>query len=293
MPSNGNHGGYFQADAGVGHHRLEEEQVQQLDVADGVFVVTGGGNGIGREVVRQLVRGGAHVAAVDLRPDALDDLARGTTGPGALTVHAVDVTDLEAVRRLAATVLAEHGHIDGLLNVAGIIHRFARVQDLTVAEIDRVLTVNFRGVVHTCTTFLPHLLERGRAGVVNVGSMGGLVPFPGQSAYGASKAAVTLFTEALRSELAGTGVGVTIAHPGAVATGIADNSGAALPGAGGGRTPRMTTPTDAAAQIVRGLRAGTPRVLIGRDVRLVSRLARLAPVRTAGLVAGRLNSLLD
>jgi NAD(P)-dependent dehydrogenase (short-subunit alcohol dehydrogenase family) len=266
-----------------------------MDLTDRVFVVTGAGNGIGREVAQLLLARGAGVAAVDLRAESLGTLdgARDATGTGRVSTHAADVGDRAAVAALADAVLAEHGHVDGLVNVAGIIHRFVPAQELGADDFERVLRVNFWGVLNTCTTFLPHLLERPRASIVNVGSMGALVPFPGQSAYGASKAAVTSFTQALRSELAATGVAVTIAHPGAVATGIATNSGASLPGqAGGAGAPRMTSPQDAAAQIVRAIERGTPRLLIGTDVRMVDRLARLAPVRTADLIAKRLNALI-
>jgi short-subunit dehydrogenase len=262
------------------------------DLAGRVFVVTGAGDGIGRAVAEALVARGARVAGVDLREDALRETAANVGKAGVLSVHPCDVTSREQVERLPGAVLVEHARVDGLVNVAGIIHRFVRVADLSHEEIDRVLAVNFGGVVHMTKAFLPHLLESRRATLVNVGSMGALAPFPGQAAYGASKAAVTLFTQALRSELAGTSVTVTVAHPGAVATAIADNSGAHLPGMDGTAAGRLTTATAAAEQIIRGIETGAPRVLIGRDARLVDRLSRLAPTRTAALLARRMQALL-
>ena len=100
-----------------------------------------------------------------------------------------------------------------------------RLNDLDYAAIDRVFDVNWRGTLYMTKTFLPLLLARPEAHIVNVSSMGGFLPVPGQTIYGASKAAVKLLTEGLHSELAGTNVRVTVVFPGAVATNITANSG--------------------------------------------------------------------
>ena len=93
------------------------------------------------------------------------------------------------------------------------------------------MNVNFWGVVNMTKAFLPALLARPAAAVLNVSSMGGFLPVPGQAVYGASKAAVKLFTEALFAELHETNVAVTIVFPGGVATNITQNSGVAMPAA--------------------------------------------------------------
>ncbi|HEX6247344.1 MAG TPA: SDR family oxidoreductase [Nocardioidaceae bacterium] len=267
-----------------------------MQVAQKVFVVTGGGNGIGRDVVLQLLEGGASVAAVDLRPEFLEETRR-LAGDDAtrLTAHPVDVADRADVEALAADVVTAHGHVDGLLNVAGIIQRFERFTDLSYEVMESVVDVNFWGVVHTCKAFLPHLLERPEARLVNVSSMGAFVSVPGQAVYGASKAAVKLLTEGLYAELRDTGVRVTAVYPGAVDTDIAAHSGATIPGrdaASSTTAQRMTTSADAARQIVKALEEGPYRVRIGSDARMLDRLSRLVPQRATDLVARRMASLL-
>src|SRR5690606_15084630 len=124
------------------------------------FVVTGGGNGIGREVVLGLLRGGACVAALDLSVDGLAETARLAGAGDRLTTHDVNVADRAAVENVRDEVLAAHGQVDGLVNVAGIIQPFIKVVDLPFEQFERVMNVNFWGVAHTCKAFLPLLLER-------------------------------------------------------------------------------------------------------------------------------------
>jgi len=160
--------------------------------------VTGGGNGIGREVVLELLRREARVAAVDLSADGLAETARLARAGDRLSTHVANVADRAPVEALPDAVLAAHGRVDGLLNVAGIIHPFQRTGELPIETLERVMQVNFWGVVHTVTAFLPLLKARPAAALLNVSSMGALAPVPGQSAYGASKAALKLRPRACR-----------------------------------------------------------------------------------------------
>ena len=263
-----------------------------------VFVVTGGGNGIGREVVAALLAKGGRVAAVDISEDGLAETARLTTVGDRLSTHRCDITDIEAVRALAGAVEASHGHVDGLLNVAGIIQPFVPLAELERSTMEQVMAVNFWGVVNTCTTFLPLLSARPEASVVNVSSMGGFTPVPGQTVYGASKAAVKLLTEGLYAEMRGTNVAVTVVFPGGVATDITTNSGVDLPGRPAGPEAEapptsMTTAADAAAQIIAAVEEGTYRVVIGKDARALDVMSRLTPRRATDLVAKKMASLLD
>ncbi|MBR7742038.1 SDR family oxidoreductase [Phycicoccus sp. BSK3Z-2] len=266
-----------------------------MELTGRTAVVTGGGNGIGREVVLELLRRGARVAAVDLREDGLAETADLAGAGERLSTHAVDVTDAAAVAALLEAVLTSHGSVDALLNVAGIIQPFVRVADLDQAVVDRVMAVNFHGVVGTVRAFLPLLLERPEAGIVNVSSMGALVPVPGQAVYGASKAAVMLFTEALYAELRDTPVAVTVVFPGGVSTHITDNSGVSIPSAGeeAGSSMSLTTPQDAGRQVVDGLADGSFRVVIGKDARAMDVLSRISPRRATDTVAKRMARLLD
>jgi len=266
-----------------------------MEVIGRVFVVTGGGNGIGREVVLGLLARGARVAAVDVSEAALADTASIAGVGDRLSTHTVDITDRDAVLALPAAVQAAHGQVDGLLNVAGVIQPFVPFADLDNSQIERVLGVNFWGVVHTVQAFLPHLLERRDAAIVNVSSMGAFVPVPGQSVYGASKAAVMLLTEGLYAELRETSVAVTVVFPGGVATHIAENSGAALPshdGAAAASVGSLTSAPDAARQIIEGLEDGSFRVVVGKDAKSLDRLSRLSPHRATDLVAKKMAALL-
>lgn len=267
-----------------------------MQVNGKVFVVTGAGNGIGRHVVLGLLERGARVAAVDLRAGSLEHTRAMTDAGDRLSLHAVDVTDRDAVAALPDEVIAAHGQVDGLLNVAGVIQQFVLFEDLSYEEMQRVLDVNLWGVIHTTRAFLPHLQQRPEACLVNVSSMGGFVPVPGQTLYGASKAAVKLLTEGLYAELHGGPVAVTIVYPGAIATDISANSGVTLPGqadAQPGSAPRMLPAPEAARQIIEGaVERGRYRVTVGSDATMLDRLSRLAPRRTTELVATKMAGLL-
>lgn len=260
------------------------------------FVVTGGGNGIGREVVLELLRRGAKVSALDLSEAGLEQTALLAAAGRRLSTHVIDITDRAAVEALPKAVLKAHGEVDGVANVAGIIQPFVKVPQLDYAAIERVMNVNFWGVIHIIKTFLPLLLERPEASLVNISSMGALAPVPGQAVYGASKAAVKLLTEALQAELRGSRVVATVVFPGAVGTNIAGNSGVAAGAApaDGEAAPQYSTTSaaDAGAQIVAAIAKGAPRITIGSDARSLDRLARLMPVKVIGIIADRMRSLL-
>jgi NAD(P)-dependent dehydrogenase (short-subunit alcohol dehydrogenase family) len=260
-----------------------------------VIVVTGGGSGMGRELVLQLLSRGARVAAVDINPNTLEETAQLAKSPEQLSLHVLSVTQQEAVKDLPAQVLARHGAVDGLINNAGIIQPFVRVNDLDYQAIERVINVNFYGTLYLTKAFLPHLLQRPEAHIVNISSMGGFLPVPGQSVYGASKAAVKLLTEALFTELLHTKVRVTVVFPGAVATNIATNSGVQV-----GRAASETSkpsfkalPASKAAQIiVEGMERNRFRVLVGPDARMMDLLYRLSPERAARFIYKQMRSLL-
>lgn len=212
-----------------------------------------------------------------------------------LSTHLVNITDRAAVEALPAEVIARHGAVDGVAHVAGIIHRFAPIADLSVEEIEKVVNVNYWGTVYVTKAFLPRLLKRPEASLVNFSGMGALVPVPGQGAYGSSKAAVKLFTETLVAELRDTNVAVTVVFPGGVSTNITGNSGVAVPtGAAKVDTSKIptTTPQDAGRQTVEAIEKGTSRPRIGKDAVSLDRLARLNPVKAIGIIADRMKSIL-
>jgi NAD(P)-dependent dehydrogenase (short-subunit alcohol dehydrogenase family) len=263
-----------------------------MQVSGRVFVVTGAGSGIGRATALQLLGRGAKVAAVDLHADTLDQMSTLARAGNRLSLHPIDISDRSAVETLPVAVLDHHGQVDGVLNIAGIIQPFDPVMNLPLAVAEKVMAVNFWGTYYLTTTFLPLLVKRPEAVVVNTSSMGALVPVPGQGVYGASKAAVALFTECLYAELKDTSVAVTLVIPGAIGTNITTNSGVEAPAMPDGKTPKMTSADEAAHQIIDAVREGTFRVLIGSDARMLDRMSRVAPVKAIGIVADRMKALL-
>jgi len=211
-----------------------------------------------------------------------------------LFVGVVDLTDAAAVEALLPAVLDGHGRVDGVLNVAWIIQPFVPIAEVDPAVIEKVMAVNFWGGGPMVKTFPPPLQARPRAALVNVSSMGAFVAVPGQTVYGASKAAVRQFTEGLRAELRGTGVQVTVVMPGGVGTDIATHSGADTKVMDAADAPmQLTTPADAARQIVEAVEKGPYRVLVGKDAKALDLLTRLLPRRANEIVAKKLASLVE
>ncbi len=270
-----------------------------MDLRERVVVVTGGGNGIGRQVVLELLRRGARVAAIDIRADSLDETAAAAGAGDRLATFVVDITDREATEALPPEVVDVLGPVDALIHVAGIIQPFVPLKDLGYDAIERVVNVNLYGTIHIVKAFLPLLLDRPIAHVATVSSMGGFLPVPGQTIYGATKAAVKLMTEGLYSELLDTNVGVSVIMPGSVSTEITANSGVDLPAAvsaqagpeDAGRFP-MTSAEDAAAIIIDGIEKGRLHIHVGRDSWMLSLLKRVAPKRSMHLIQRQMKSLL-
>jgi short-subunit dehydrogenase len=267
-----------------------------MNVQGKTIVLTGGGSGMGREMTLLLLKKGARVAIVDINESTLKETAElAGDHQGRLTTHVLNITDKEAVAALPEAVIKAHGAVDGLINNAGIIQPFVKINDLAMKDIERVFNVNFWGVVNMTKAFLPHLLKRPEAHIVNTSSMGGFLPVPGQSAYGASKAAVKLFTEGLRSELLSTNVHVTVVFPGAIATNISTNSGiTAMPSPSSADQSKFKTTSapDAARVIIEGMEKNKYRVLVGSDAKLMDRLCRLMPDRAAKIIYSQMRSLL-
>ena len=190
-----------------------------MNINTKTFVVTGAASGIGRAITMALLKQGAEVAAVDLKKENLELLKKDCAEwADKLSLHELNITDKKGVAKLPDEVIKMHGQVDGLINNAGIIQPFVKVNDLDYEAIERVMNVNFYGMLYMTKAFLPELLKRPVAHIVNVSSMGGFLPVPGQTIYGASKAAVKLFSEGLYAELLDTKVGVTVVFPGATAT---------------------------------------------------------------------------
>ena len=266
-----------------------------MQVNGKVVVVTGAGNGMGRELALELTKRGAIIAGVDVREEFLAETKTLVEKAGGkIATFVLDITDASAVAALPERVKAELGEVDILINNAGIIQPFVKVNDLSLEAAAHVMNVNFTGPLMLVKAFLPGLLARPAAHILNVSSMGAYAPVPGQSVYGASKAAIKLFTEGLRSELMGTSVGVTVVFPGGIGTNIAGNSGIKMDAAAMGdmKVPKTTPAPVAAKAMVDAIEQNKPRITIGSDATLMDRLSRLNPVFAANLIYKQMASLL-
>jgi NAD(P)-dependent dehydrogenase (short-subunit alcohol dehydrogenase family) len=255
-------------------------------------LITGAGSGIGRALALNLAHQGVRLALADRDEASLGETrARLPFGVVART-YRLDVTDVAAIRQLPATIKADFGGLDVLINNAGIAlgGTFEQVSEEDFAQ---VVEVNFWGIVRMTRAFLPLLKASPDARLVNLSSLFGLISPPGQAAYSASKFAVRGFSNALAVELLDTSVGVTVVHPGGVATSIASSSKTpdglseaeiALRRAEMQKLLKLP-PERAAAIIVDGVRRRKRRVLVGSDAKLAALLERLAPVRHLSILS--------
>jgi short-subunit dehydrogenase len=243
-------------------------------------VVTGAASGIGRALAWELAAHGATLAISDVDEAGLAVTAqRARQMAATVRCDRLDVADRDAVLRYADTF--EGVHL--VINNAGIAFT-GDVLELAFSDIERVMDVDFWGVVNGTKAFLPHLIASGDGTLVNVSSVFGLLAAPSQGAYIAAKFAVRGFTEALRQEmlLAGHPVRVTCVLPGGVKTPIARHAGAvpgrdaAALGAFFDRRVAHTSPERAARTIIRAAERGRARVLVGSDARMLDVLVRLA-----------------
>ena len=265
-----------------------------MQVKGKTIVVTGGGSGIGRVLVLGLLNKGARVAAVDLNEETLKETqALAGDKETQISTHVVNIADKPAVEGLPQQILENHPSIDGLINNAGIIQPFVKINDLNYDQINKVMHVNFYGTVYMTKTFLPELLKRPEAHIVNVSSMGGFLPVPGQSVYGASKAAVKLFTEGLYAELADTNVNVTVVIPGATETNITKNSGVETPSMGESSQKFKALPAEKAAElIIKGIERNKYQIFVGNDSKMLNILYRLSPQFATDFIAKQMKALL-
>ncbi len=252
-------------------------------------VVTGGGSGMGQQLALQLLNKRAQVAIADINEEGMEEtrtLAEGKNG--SLSTHRLDISDQEQVAAFPQKVLDAHGAVDGLINNAGIIQPFIPVHELGFDKIDRIMNINFYGTLYMTKAFLPYLLHRPVAHIANVSSMGGFIPFPGQTLYGASKAGVKLLTEGLHVELKDTPVRVTLLLPGAVNTNIMSNSGVTGSGDIDGKNSPMLQADKAAQMMLKAIEKDRYRKLIGKDAQMLDLLYRLSPSRASNFIAKKM-----
>lgn len=189
--------------------------MQGMSYANAIAIVTGGASGIGLGLVRALAAAGARVILADRQLEAATTAAE-SVGPHVEPL-AVDVTDPVAVQGMVDETVRRHGRIDYLFNNAGIGHA-GEVRDIPMADWQKVMAVNFWGVVHGVTAVYPQMLAQGHGHIVNVASGAGLGPRPGMVPYAASKHAVVGLSTSLRAEAKSLGIKVSVVCPGSIAT---------------------------------------------------------------------------
>jgi short-subunit dehydrogenase len=204
------------------------------------------------------------------------------------------MSDKPAVQALPQQVVETHGQLDGVFNNAGIIQPFVRINDLDEQAIERVMNVNFFGVLYLTKASLPILLKRPEGHIINTSSMGGFLPVPGQGVYGASKAAVKLMTEALYAELLNTNVRVTAVFPGAIQTDITKNSGVTINfDTSKPQKQHKTLSSEKAAEIIiQAMEKNKFRVLVGSDAKFMDFLYRISPGFATRFIAKQMKDLL-
>lgn len=180
------------------------------DFSGHVAVVTGGANGIGREIARRLHMAGARVAIWDL---AAPDLP-GVDG------YRVDVSEPSTIAAALEATVAAHGGIDILVNSAGYVGPTVSVEAYDPAEWRRLIEVNLIGTYEVSRQIIPHMRSRPHGRIVNIASLAGKEGTPNSSAYSAAKAGVIAFTKALGKELAETNIRVNCIAPAAIETGL-------------------------------------------------------------------------
>jgi short-subunit dehydrogenase len=194
-----------------------------LQLEGRAVIVTGASSGIGRETAREFARRRAHVVLASRNRDALDDLAAELSDlPGRRLVVPTDVTDRFAVEALVRRTVEEFDGLDVLVNNAGV-GLFAPIVGGSLDNMHHLFAVNFWGAIHCTQAAVPFMRRQGRGHIVNVSSLAGKVAVPYLGIYSATKHALTAVSTALRSELAGTGVGVSTVYPGLTDTGFQEN----------------------------------------------------------------------
>jgi NAD(P)-dependent dehydrogenase (short-subunit alcohol dehydrogenase family) len=248
-----------------------------------VAVITGAGSGIGRALAQLLDSRGWELVLADVNVEGLNETQASLQRKA--TSQTLDISKREQVEALAAAVEKIHGRVDLVVNNAGVTVQDT-VADVSYEDFEWVMNINFWGVVYGTKAFLPAMLRQKSGVIANVSSVFGIVGWPLQGVYNASKFAVRGFTEVLWRELKGTGVRAVTIHPGGIKTNIVRSMrfrrGATEDESHATAMQRFeklarTTPARCAEIIVEGINRGDKRILVGADAVMLDRLQRTSP----------------
>jgi NADP-dependent 3-hydroxy acid dehydrogenase YdfG len=268
---------------------------------DKVAVVTGAGSGMGRYLSVLLAKDGADVVVCDVNQETLNETVEMLRKFNvSVSSHVLDVADKEAIEALPQKVIDQHGKVDLVFNNAGV-STGKHFKDMEEENWDWVMDINLHGVINSTRAFIPHMIDRPEAAIVNTSSIFGMVAVPGQTVYHATKFAVRGFTESLALEMAQTNENLQIhcVHPGHVGTNIVANSrmdeeDLQTDEEGGSSIftrERPTTveemadsfreggmhPSKAAQIILKGVKKNKRRIFIGLDSKLLELSQRIFP----------------
>ncbi|MFY9331468.1 MAG: SDR family NAD(P)-dependent oxidoreductase [Candidatus Nanopelagicales bacterium] len=263
-----------------------------VNLDGGVAVITGAAGGIGAALAHALAVEGSDLALVDVDQAALTAIVatlRDRFPNVSITEHLMDLSEPTAAEELVSQTLSGHGRITLVINNAGVALG-GLFEQVSMADVDWLLSVNLRATMAVTSASLPHLQTGAR--IVNISSLFGIIAPVGNVAYSASKFGVRGFSLALREELRPRGISVTSVHPGGVRTGIARNArrGQAVNEADWALGQEIfdkllvMKPADAARIIVRGIKRRKARILIGPEAYVGDFLARIAPVGATRLI---------
>ena len=267
--------------------------IEMIEFLGKVAVITGAGSGIGRALAVSLAQQGCNLALADINTESLEqtqvildsDLFDGSVQ---VTLHTVDVSQWSDVQALAESVKEQHGRVNLLINNAGV-GLGSLFKDASLDDMRWVMDINYWGVVYGCKAFLPLIKKTGGSTIVNVSSVFGLVTVPMSTAYCSSKFAVRGFSDALRHEVGymGSDIKVACAFPSGIKTAIAQNSKVTLHTKSKTSVEQqkanmeahfLTTPEQAATDILNGVRKGKSRIKVGKGSTLMDLASRLFPV---------------
>lgn len=252
-----------------------------------VAVITGAGSGMGRALAIELARQNCAVAISDVVEETLSETA-AMLGEYNVKVSStcLDIADRSAVERYAKDTYETFGKINLVFNNAGV-SVIDSVEHMSHSDFEWLMNINFWGVVHGTKAFLPYLRQTDQAHIINTSSIFGILSFPSQSAYNASKFAVRGYTESLRQELSDTHIGVSCVHPGVVKTNIVNTSRYTTADNESPTKDEMNetfqkmaglTSEEAALVILNGVKKNKARILVGKDAHFLALIGRIAPV---------------
>ncbi len=251
-----------------------------------VAVITGAGGGIGKQLATQLAQRGVNLALVDINPDALEATKQSLLDTAvAITLHPLNIGDCDGMKALANDVVEAHGGVNILINNAGITIQKS-FENHSIEDWQRVMDVNWWGVVYACKFFLPALKAAGKKGgahIVNLSSMAAFVGLPEQSSYCTTKSAVQLLSESLWAELNDDNIGVTSVHPGCVKTDMIkatlnESDNVELAERHYNMAQRVGVSAEyAAARMLKAIEKNSIRIRIGKDSVVLDLIKRLLP----------------